>query len=137
MVDVTTAEMSFMADLKVFDSFKRISLSDICLIFLLIALSIISAVPSQKDNFGKSAYVYYNDSLFGIYNLNKPTVITIKENCTIQILDNKIRIQESDCPDKRCVRQGWSDTMPIICLPNKIMIEIKNDSIKIPKHILK
>ena len=45
---------------------------------------------------------------------------------TVQVERGRIRVAEADCPDQVCVRQGWiSDgTVPIICLPHKLVIEI-------------
>ncbi|MEW6229491.1 MAG: NusG domain II-containing protein [Bacillota bacterium] len=43
--------------------------------------------------------------------------------------DGRVRISESDCPDKICVRTGWI-TRPgqvIVCLPNRIVVEIEGD----------
>ena len=38
----------------------------------------------------------------------------------------RIRVESAGCPDQVCVNQGWiSDgTVPIVCLPNKLIIEI-------------
>lgn len=38
----------------------------------------------------------------------------------------RIRVIEASCPDQVCVNQGYisDSTAPIICLPNKVMIEI-------------
>ena len=51
-----------------------------------------------------------------------------KEN-TLEIKDHKIRVLEADCPDKVCVNTGWLDSpaIPIICLPNKLIIEFENN----------
>ena len=45
---------------------------------------------------------------------------------TIRVEQGRICISEADCPDQVCVNQGWiSDgTVPIICLPHKLMIQI-------------
>ena len=45
---------------------------------------------------------------------------------TVQVERGRIRVSEADCPDQVCVNRGWiSDgTVPIICLPHKLMIEI-------------
>ena len=34
---------------------------------------------------------------------------------------------EASCPDKICVDRGWIDNgvIPIVCLPNKLTIEIR------------
>ena len=48
---------------------------------------------------------------------------------TIEIKDGKIRIKEADCPDKVCVRTGWTDSpaLPIVCLPHKVTVTIKKE----------
>lgn len=45
---------------------------------------------------------------------------------TILVEPGRIRVTEADCPDQICVRQGFiSDgTVPIVCLPHKLIIEI-------------
>ena len=45
---------------------------------------------------------------------------------TVQVDQGRIRIAEADCPDQVCVNQGWisNGTVPIICLPHRLMIEI-------------
>lgn len=45
---------------------------------------------------------------------------------TIAVEQGRIRVTEADCPDHVCVNQGWiSDSaLPIVCLPNKLVIEI-------------
>ncbi|MGE4275860.1 MAG: NusG domain II-containing protein [Lawsonibacter sp.] len=45
---------------------------------------------------------------------------------TILVEHGCIRVSEASCPDQICVHQGYiSDgTVPIVCLPNKLIIEI-------------
>lgn len=45
---------------------------------------------------------------------------------TIQVEHGRIRVLEAGCPDQVCVNQGYiSDgTVPIVCLPNRLVIEI-------------
>lgn len=45
---------------------------------------------------------------------------------TVLVEPGRIRISQADCPDQVCVDQGFiSDgTVPIVCLPHKLMIEI-------------
>lgn len=47
--------------------------------------------------------------------------------CVVQIKGLKVRVKESDCPDKICVKTGWIDKpgQSIICLPHRIYLEIK------------
>ena len=45
---------------------------------------------------------------------------------TIRVEKGRIRVEAADCPDQICVDQGFiSDgTVPIVCLPNRLVIEI-------------
>ena len=47
---------------------------------------------------------------------------------TVEIKGGKIRVKEAECPDKTCVHMGWleSSAMPIVCLPNHLVIEFSN-----------
>ena len=43
---------------------------------------------------------------------------------TILIESGKICVETAECPDQTCVKMGWlhSDNLPIVCLPNHLMI---------------
>lgn len=45
---------------------------------------------------------------------------------TILVEPGRIRVSKADCPDQICVNQGFisNGTVPIVCLPNKLIIEI-------------
>ena len=45
----------------------------------------------------------------------------------IEIGDEEVRVIEADCPDKIDVRQGYISKIgeTIVCLPNKMIVEIK------------
>ena len=49
-----------------------------------------------------------------------------REN-VIEIRGGRIRMYEADCPDHTCINTGWLEDTPIICLPNKIVIEYADD----------
>lgn len=44
---------------------------------------------------------------------------------TVQIENGRIRMVSADCPDHTCIHMGWleSDALPIVCLPNRLIIE--------------
>ncbi|SKC39284.1 NusG domain II-containing protein [Maledivibacter halophilus] len=57
------------------------------------------------------------------------TVKTKLGTNTISIKDGKVEIIEADCPDKLCVKDG-PISQPgeiLVCLPNKVVIEVKGD----------
>ena len=79
------------------------------------------------------AYIYKDGQLLSTIKLNdvKETYSfrsgspSTGEN-TITVRPGEIGITEADCPDKVCVKTGFihNDTIPIVCLPNKVIIEI-------------
>ncbi|WP_084764452.1 NusG domain II-containing protein [Clostridium massiliamazoniense] len=54
---------------------------------------------------------------------------TIHGNNKISIEDNSIAISEADCLDSLCIKQGPISKVgeTIICLPHKVVIEIKGE----------
>ncbi len=49
---------------------------------------------------------------------------------TIEIKDGQIRVKDAECYDHTCVKMGWlySASMPIVCLPNHLVIEYAGSS---------
>lgn len=48
---------------------------------------------------------------------------------TIVAERGRICVVEAECPDQVCVHMGWlskDDVMPIVCLPNKLVIRLEN-----------
>lgn len=45
----------------------------------------------------------------------------------IEVANGRIRIKEADCGDQICVRRGWASKNgeTIVCLPHKLVIEIR------------
>lgn len=68
--------------------------------------------------------------LYGTYPLDTDAEIRIGEDEDYNVLiisEGKAQISEASCPDKLCVKQGaiQYDGQSIICLPHKLVIEIK------------
>jgi hypothetical protein len=115
---------------------KLITLADVILIICILAGAALSYVYIRKVKNDLVAYVYYHNRLINTYDLSKPQSIEINAQCKAEIKDGKIRMLQADCRDKLCVKQGWSDMLPIICLPNQIVIEVKNRKAKQQIHML-
>lgn len=47
----------------------------------------------------------------------------------IEVDNEKVHMHEADCDDQICVRQGYIENSGemIVCLPNRFIVEIKND----------
>ena len=62
--------------------------------------------------------------------VDQPYTLTFEDESgrnVVTVEQGRIRVSEADCPGRVCVNQGWiSDgTVPIVCLPHRLMIEIK------------
>lgn len=48
----------------------------------------------------------------------------------VVVRDGKISVTEANCPDHVCMSFGWcSDGIPIVCLPNQLIIEFPGGDI--------
>lgn len=102
----------------------------VCIIILIISLIILGIFKiNNKKN--KEAIVYHgNDILLKIDLLDKTrreyTVSGDNGDVLIETVDGKIRVIEENSPRHLCSKQGYiKDSMEsIICLPNRIVIEI-------------
>lgn len=84
---------------------------------------------SMKD---AEAVVYLDGKEYGRYPLKQEKVIEIKQENgdynLIQIGNGKADIIDASCPDRICVKHRSISKRgeSIVCLPNKIVVEIKN-----------
>ena len=110
LLDKTTA-----ADRLFFLLLIILSLSGICFIREILPES--QTVLIDAD--GKPAYVLP---------LNEDKTVSVEgsEGKTIvEIRGNKVRIIDSPCQNKLCIRQGWIKTGGVVCLPNKVVVTIR------------
>ncbi len=78
------------------------------------------------------AVVYFDGDEQGRYPLNQDISVEIPSEDgnynRLQIKDGKANITEASCPDKICVkhRPVQSQGESLVCLPNKVVVEIEN-----------
>ena len=103
------------------------------LAILLLSSFAVMAVRYLRTLEHKTAKIYQNGEIIREINLD-----TLTEPIEFEITDEsghknavraekgRIRITSADCPDKVCVNMGWIENgvVPIVCLPNKVTIEI-------------
>jgi hypothetical protein len=114
---------------------KQLTAADLVLILGVVTAAVLSAIWLWKSDSQKTVFIYKNDQLWGEYPLDKDQVIRIDSHNTVAISKGRVAMTHADCPDKRCVKQGFSKTLPIICLPNRVLIEILGREEEAP-HIL-
>ncbi len=100
---------------------------------LIVALSFGILFIFTPSNSGNYASVYSDNKLIKSIDLSaveSPYEFTVDykgHQNTVFVEKNKISVKDSDCPDKLCVNQGHG-TYPIVCLPNKLLIEVSGSN---------
>ncbi len=95
-----------------------------------IVLGIISVSFFLNLSFGKkergNVVVSVKGHTFGTYSLEKNQEIQIGNTNLIKIQDGQVYMEQADCPDQTCVAHKpiYSNREVIICLPNKVSVEI-------------
>ena len=77
----------------------------------------------------KAVAIYKDDVVIGTFHLLKDRIIQLEPfgvSMAVEFRGQKIRVLSSSCRQQICVRKGWTGQVhdPIICIPNKISIEI-------------
>ena len=106
-------------------------IADIILIasVLLVGLSVFLIVNLTKE-VGNSVRVSVDGRNVGEYSLSVDGEYSLNGGTNILIIsDGKAYLKEASCPDKLCVNQGKISLSGerIVCLPNRVMIEITGD----------
>jgi len=111
-------------DLGISKLFAQLNKADLLLVLILLAASAVSAFMLWNGESPKSVSVYKNNLLWGEFSLQENQIIRIDSHNTLEIKNGKVGMIEADCHDRRCVKQGFGNILPIICLPNQLMVEI-------------
>lgn len=107
--------------------------SDVKLILIVALIAIISLIIiniTKKE--GKTAIVYYEDKKVLTIDLNNSGTYEVDGylgKVVMEVNNQKIRVVEENSPKHLCSIEGYSNSKPIICLPNKIVIKITNNEI--------
>lgn len=115
---------------------KRIGKRDIILILIVLAAALGIWAGFRLIHRGDAAYVRVtvDGSEYGRYDLDKNQTVEIKKDGkvtnTLVIRDKKADMTDADCPDLLCVHQKaiQSSGETIVCLPNKVVVEIVENS---------
>ena len=101
---------------------------DVLLIFVVLIISLLFIFkPNNNDN-NKYALVYYEDKVILKVKLDKHQKYSVKGylgDIVIETDIDKVRVSEETSKYHLCSKQGYvSNNVPIVCLPNKIIIKI-------------
>lgn len=104
------------------------------LLGLILTASLAAIFRPVSDGTGCIADIYQDGNLLASIPLDgkgAPYQFTVtgENGCfnEIQVCPHSIGILSADCPDKLCVNQGFIDRLglPIVCLPNKLVIRLR------------
>ncbi len=103
---------------------KRDFILIIMIIFLAAVVWIMTSVLNRGT--GGSLLISVDSQKYGVYDLNEDQVISIGDTNACQIQDGEVSMIFGDCPDKVCVHSAGisKNGQTIICMPNKIVLEI-------------
>lgn len=127
------------------DSVKRINLSEASDFYkitafdgVLIALILLFSIGFilhtklglnwQSSNVAEAS-LYHEGKLFKQLKLDKDQeIILLNGKMLVEVKEGRIRVRKSDCPRQICVNTGWirHPGETIVCVPNKVLIEVKS-----------
>ncbi|MCC8015294.1 MAG: NusG domain II-containing protein [Eubacterium sp.] len=110
---------------------KRLVYGILTALVLVLALICFYFYGVKKEQ-GVRALIYKDGELIktvSLENVSEPYEFEIRDGESFNVIrveEGRIRVVSASCPDKVCVNSGYiSDgVMPIVCLPNKLVIEI-------------
>lgn len=106
------------------------------LLCLVLIISLIAILRPVTGNTKYTADIYQDGNLLtsiSLDNVNAPYRFTVtgENGCVneIEVRSGSIGIISADCPDKLCIHQGFvsNSKLPIVCLPNRLVIQLRED----------
>lgn len=103
---------------------------DFIVIFCIMALVVFSFIIMKiTEKTGEKVIIYQNKQEYKTVSLNKNQTIQIPTKTgynVVKIQDGKVEMIEASCPDQICVhhRKISNTGETIVCLPNKVVVEI-------------
>ena len=96
---------------------------------LAVVLALLLVMKVTGSEAGNRIQVTVDGEVYGTYSLTEDQVIEVKEGDfynRIRIQDGKAYMEEANCPDGYCERQGKisGGAQTIVCLPHKLVVEV-------------
>lgn len=111
----------------------KIGLKKNDILLIVIVLVVAGSAYLLHEKIGVSAAncitVKVNGEIEGVYSLGEDQEIEINGGTNHLVIRNgKADMEEADCPDKLCVKQKAvsKNHESIICLPNKVVVEVSS-----------
>lgn len=108
------------------DKRKRVLLDGALIAFFIVVSLVLFLIFGNRSE-GDSVIVQVEGREFGTYDLGRNGRYILNGGTNILIVeDGKAWLEDADCPDKLCVRQGkiHRNGETITCLPNKLTVTV-------------
>ena len=121
MVYAQNAERRYMV-------FKHLTITDFIIISLILisaGASLLHTITNKSDQ--NQVTISLNNRIYTIEDMKHTNTITLDTLAVIEINNQKARITYSTCRNQLCVNQGWSNSLPVVCVPNRVMLEFNRN----------
>ena len=107
---------------------RSATIADKILLFILVILSF-SGIIWIREGLpkGRTVRIEVNGRPVYILPADKEKIVSVEGpegRTVVEIRDHRVRVTESPCQNKLCIKQGWVESGAIVCLPNKVIITI-------------
>jgi len=112
---------------------RKVTKSEILLIALIVLFSIVAILwnwsrDSKSSNHASIVAVHQGGKVLEKVGVEEDKIIVLPNGeMKIEVKESRVRVSWSDCPRQLCVKTGWIKTAGevIVCVPNKVLIEIE------------
>lgn len=101
--------------------------ADFYLIIILLAVCA-ACVFSFMPKIGRKISVYVDGEEYCQASLAVDQTIELP-NASLEIKSGQVRMVQAECPDQICVKQGAISAGSLICLPNRIVVQVLADDL--------
>lgn len=111
--------------------FNGVKTTDFLIFAVLIIISSVCILITKQTITGNNnVYVEVDGKLSYVLSIDENRIISVKGiigYTQIEIKNKMVRVIDSPCKNKDCIKQGWINKGTIICLPNRVFIRIGNE----------
>lgn len=110
---------------------KRLKWGDLMIVLTVVAVSVLFFLLYRPE--GAATYATVSVDGQTVRRISLPSNERIELDNGVVILFDGMRacIEQSDCPDKTCMKKGWISTegMSSVCLPNRTVLSLDGDDV--------
>jgi len=118
---------------------KSTTIADKILLSILLLLSFSGIIFVKKVlPAGQTVQIEANSSLVYVLPIDKDRTVSVEGpegRTVVEIKNHRLRVTESPCHNKLCIKQGWIESGAIVCLPNKVVVTIGDHEDEINKIV--